>query len=87
MTDVRGSDEDHDQVKYHREIAEREWERLSQNHGNYSLRHPLFLSDSWCFRKATRMALLKARRSEMQRGFDQGFKDGLVIGKAFRAMS
>ncbi|KAI8341238.1 hypothetical protein BC941DRAFT_416297 [Chlamydoabsidia padenii] len=58
-------DEDYDQV-----IAEKEWLRMQENHGNDGYKEGIIEGKEVC----------------MQKGFDQGYIEGLAIGKELGAL-
>ncbi|CEG66628.1 hypothetical protein RMATCC62417_03173 [Rhizopus microsporus] len=51
---------------YERNLAEKEWERLQEDHGNTGYKE----------------GIVEGKEVNMQRGFDEGYKEGLSIGKA-----
>ncbi|KAG1054528.1 hypothetical protein G6F43_003464 [Rhizopus delemar] len=51
---------------YERKLAEREWDRLQEDHGNTGYK----------------IGIVEGKEVNMQKGFDEGYKDGLSIGKA-----
>ncbi|KAI8376360.1 uncharacterized protein BYT42DRAFT_615118 [Radiomyces spectabilis] len=62
--DVWGStDDDQD---YDRSIAEKEWTRMNENHGNEGYKE----------------GIIEGKEVHMQRGFDRGYEEGLASGTA-----
>ncbi|KAG0171810.1 hypothetical protein DFQ28_007501 [Apophysomyces sp. BC1034] len=55
-----------EETTYDRDIAEREWNRLHQNHGNEGYKE----------------GIIEGKEVKMQGGFDRGYEEGLKIGKA-----
>ncbi|KAG1049837.1 hypothetical protein G6F43_007860 [Rhizopus delemar] len=58
------SNEEH--TDYERNLAEKEWDRLQDDHGNSGYKE----------------GIIEGKEVNMQRGFDEGYKEGLAIGKA-----
>ncbi|KAG1144009.1 hypothetical protein G6F37_012168 [Rhizopus arrhizus] len=58
------SDEEH--RDYEKNLAEKEWDRLQDDHGNSGYKE----------------GIIEGKEVNMQRGFDEGYKEGLAIGKA-----
>ncbi|CAO3588122.1 unnamed protein product [Absidia cylindrospora] len=54
-----------DDENYDRVIAEKDWERLQENHGNDGYKE----------------GIIEGKEVRMQRGFDQGYIEGLDFGK------
>ncbi|KAI8875627.1 hypothetical protein K501DRAFT_263521 [Backusella circina FSU 941] len=61
--DIWGSSDD--EREYERDLAEREWERLQEDHGNTGYKE----------------GIVEGKEINMQRGFDRGYIEGLAIGK------
>ncbi|KAL0091086.1 hypothetical protein J3Q64DRAFT_1844092 [Phycomyces blakesleeanus] len=57
---------DEDDVRYERTIAEKEWNRMHQNHGNEGYKD----------------GIIEGKEVVMQKGFDRGYEDGLGIGRS-----
>ncbi|KAI7861956.1 hypothetical protein BDF14DRAFT_1862107 [Spinellus fusiger] len=57
---------DQEEVTYERTMAEKEWNRLHQNHGNEGYKE----------------GIIEGKEVWMQRGFDSGYEEGLAVGKA-----
>ncbi|ORZ01019.1 hypothetical protein BCR43DRAFT_434255 [Syncephalastrum racemosum] len=57
---------DEDNVEYDRAIAQKEWDRMHENHGNEGYKE----------------GIVEGKEVRMQNGFDQGFVEGLAAGKA-----
>ncbi|RCI06921.1 hypothetical protein CU098_013945, partial [Rhizopus stolonifer] len=53
-------------IAYERNLAEKEWDRLQEDHGNTGYK----------------IGIVEGKEVNMQRGFDEGYKEGLFIGKA-----
>ncbi|KAI8097334.1 uncharacterized protein BX664DRAFT_326151 [Halteromyces radiatus] len=54
-----------DENNYDRIIAEKDWERLQENHGNDGYKE----------------GIIEGKEVRMQHGFDKGYIEGLAIGK------
>ncbi|GAA5796169.1 hypothetical protein EDC94DRAFT_585733 [Helicostylum pulchrum] len=63
--DIWADSSDEEQVAYERNLAEREWERLQEDHGNTGYKE----------------GIVEGKEVKMQRGFDKGYTEGLMIGK------
>ncbi|KAI8047474.1 hypothetical protein BDF21DRAFT_352237 [Thamnidium elegans] len=63
--DIWANSSDEEQVAYERNLAEKEWERLQEDHGNTGYKE----------------GIVEGKEVNMQRGFDKGYTEGLVIGK------
>ncbi|KAK4511832.1 ATP-dependent RNA helicase [Mucor velutinosus] len=64
--DVWANSDSEEQVAYERNLAEKEWERLQEDHGNTGYKE----------------GIVEGKEVNMQKGFDRGYAEGLVIGKA-----
>ncbi|CAO3634445.1 unnamed protein product [Cunninghamella blakesleeana] len=59
-----------DEQQYERTIAEKEWGRLQEDHGN----------------EGYKIGIIEGKEVHMQRGFDQGYIEGFDIGKKLGAL-
>ncbi|KAG1122890.1 hypothetical protein G6F42_011059 [Rhizopus arrhizus] len=64
--DIWADSDNEEQVAYERNLAEKEWERLQEDHGNTGYKE----------------GIVEGKEVNMQKGFDKGYAEGLVIGKA-----
>ncbi|KAL9538277.1 hypothetical protein MBANPS3_011061 [Mucor bainieri] len=64
--DVWADSDNEEQVTYERNLAEKEWERLQEDHGNTGYKE----------------GIVEGKEVNMQKGFDRGYAEGIVIGKA-----
>lgn len=64
--DVWAESDEEQQVIYERNLAEKEWEKLQEDHGNSGYKE----------------GVVEGKEVNMQRGFDKGYKEGLFIGKS-----
>ncbi|KAG2205069.1 hypothetical protein INT46_000042 [Mucor plumbeus] len=64
--DIWADSDNEEQVEYERNLAEKEWERLQEDHGNTGYKE----------------GIVEGKEVNMQRGFDKGYSEGLAIGKA-----
>ncbi|GAN10572.1 conserved hypothetical protein [Mucor ambiguus] len=64
--DIWADSDNEEQVAYERNLAEKEWERLQEDHGNTGYKE----------------GIVEGKEVNMQKGFDRGYAEGLVIGKA-----
>ncbi|KAI9022989.1 hypothetical protein CLU79DRAFT_887161 [Phycomyces nitens] len=55
-----------EEVQYERTIAEKEWNRMHQNHGNEGYKE----------------GIIEGKEVVMQKGFDRGYEDGLGVGRS-----
>ncbi|KAI8971985.1 hypothetical protein BDF20DRAFT_838251 [Mycotypha africana] len=66
IDDVWGTtDDDEDQTTYDRRLAEKEWEKIQEDHGNIGYKE----------------GIVEGKEVNMQRGFDTGYLEGFSIGK------
>ncbi|KAI8983496.1 hypothetical protein BDB01DRAFT_843231 [Pilobolus umbonatus] len=66
IDDIWELSDNEDETTYDRNIAEKEWERLQEDHGNSGYKE----------------GVVEGKEVNMQRGFDKGYIEGLHIGKA-----
>ncbi|OBZ87814.1 Uncharacterized protein YAE1 [Choanephora cucurbitarum] len=64
--DIWADSDNDEQISYERNLAEREWERLQEDHGNTGYKE----------------GIVEGKEVNMQRGFDVGYVEGFAIGKA-----
>ncbi|CEP14237.1 hypothetical protein [Parasitella parasitica] len=64
--DVWADSDDEELARYQKKLAENEWERLQEDHGNTGYKE----------------GVVEGKEVNMQRGFDRGYLEGFVIGKA-----
>lgn len=72
---------------YERKLAEREWDRLQEDHGNVSQETRKVIQKQCAYlqeKKKTgyKIGIVEGKEVNMQKGFDEGYEDGLSIGKA-----
>ncbi|KAI8051361.1 uncharacterized protein B0P05DRAFT_313175 [Gilbertella persicaria] len=66
LEDVWADSDNEEQIAYERNLAEKEWEKLQEDHGNTGYKE----------------GIVEGKEVNMQRGFDKGYVEGLAIGKA-----
>ncbi|KAI8640452.1 hypothetical protein BD408DRAFT_404107 [Parasitella parasitica] len=64
--DIWANSDNEEPENYERSLAENEWERLQEDHGNTGYKE----------------GIVEGKEVNMQRGFDRGYAEGLVVGKA-----
>ncbi|KAH8550593.1 hypothetical protein BGW37DRAFT_497558 [Umbelopsis sp. PMI_123] len=65
--DIWASDEDSDQVSYDQMIAQREWEKMNEVHGNEGYKD----------------GIVAGKDITIQEGFNKGYKEGVALGRQF----
>ncbi|RUS23250.1 hypothetical protein BC937DRAFT_89720 [Endogone sp. FLAS-F59071] len=65
LNDDIWDDSDDDTVSYHRSMAEREWGRLHEQHGNAGYKD----------------GIVEGKDLTIQEGFNRGYSEGVVVGK------
>ncbi|KAI7904373.1 uncharacterized protein BX663DRAFT_504839 [Cokeromyces recurvatus] len=66
INDIWAESDSEEQIKYEKTLAENEWNRLQEDHGNVGYKE----------------GIVEGKEVNMQRGFDRGYIEGLSIGKA-----
>ncbi|KAI9283114.1 hypothetical protein BC943DRAFT_328308 [Umbelopsis sp. AD052] len=65
--DIWASDEENDQVSYDQMIAQREWEKMNEVHGNEGYKD----------------GIVAGKDVTIQEGFNKGYKEGVALGRQF----